>query len=1111
MSDALTAFRPSRQGMEPASVPVRRFVRWSGVIVGVQCALRGIVRSFPFVMLGLVTLGILDHWLNLPPLLRQGAWIFLVAGGLLLFASGFWPTSLFTLRSRSECLSRRAGAAEGRVPRLRSDDLKIAFELAQSPDRPGTSAELVQQYLVRMTEGLRNSSLMWCFPGWRWKAGISFLIGSLIIAAAAGAMLPTDALWGQRLIFPFVSSDWEKYLKIEPGNAEVPAGESFDIKITLKAPSASKPVLYLRVQGKWESFEPAQETAGTRVYRLKGILEPLQYRVRWNDEWSRKFTMLPIIPLRLETLKISIKPPDYVRKPSLSQSSPEISGLPGSEVTLEATASGDIRSARISFSDGRVRPADQVMNSRQASFHFLLDKSVSYSIQWEQAPGVWAGPPEKYPIRVIEDQPPTVTLLSPDQDLTVGEREKIPLTFSAKDDFGVAQVDLVWRVSDKRKGRRRIRVFDPPADSALETFSWNLGAERFQPGDVIIYQIEAFDGNRVTGPGSAMTPSRQIEIASFEKEHQKIEAALDEWRSQALNLLAQVNTVQGKVKSDKPDWSTSSAQFTEDSQSSKNLEASLKRILGMMENDPMADYKVWTEHKAMAQNLSALNQGTFPETQAALETQNQAAANSGLQEISAELERMTALSDELKKEQRARDLTEEGNDLERVGEELADQLSKASEADPKLMSEIKSLVSQAEQFLQQMAQSLRDMPQELPEDFVNQQALKEMNFGQAQDLLKEINEDLKNGRFKDALQKAQAFLRMAKAMSQKLGKAHDSFEKDKSVSDLEKKIEESEQQLEQIAERQRTVLARTQKLDSKRLEKLMSAEKDLLAALAKRQRAVLQSAQDLLSRSARPDPRIEEALGFEMPAMEAVGSEFEAKRIEHSLEWLTVIDLRFRSVEAELAKSTVPVAGLAPFKAMGAEERSILSELKEPPQENLSRSSEDAAAFGDLQKSQDELAHDTDRLRQQIQTLSRRTASLGVSLSQSLSKAGADMGKASGELGGYRSQPAEQFEESALAHLHEADQGLQGAQGEISDMAAEEQGFGGGGQGGVRIIRRGASGGRSSFNLNRVKIPTSEDYRPPKEFREELLESLKEKYPKTYEKIIQDYYKRLAE
>jgi hypothetical protein len=44
-----------------------------------------------------------------------------------------------------------------------------------------------------------------------------------------------------------------------------------------------------------------------------------------------------------------------------------------------------------------------------------------------------------------------------------------------------------------------------------------------------------------------------------------------------------------------------------------------------------------------------------------------------------------------------------------------------------------------------------------------------------------------------------------------------------------------------------------------------------------------------------------------------------------------------------------------------------------------------------------------------------------------------------------------------------------------------------------------------------VSIPSPELYRPPKEFREEIIEAMKEKFPKLYEDIIKKYYKNLIQ
>jgi len=71
---------------------------------------------------------------------------------------------------------------------------------------------------------------------------------------------------------------------------------------------------------------------------------------------------------------------------------------------------------------------------------------------------------------VVEDQPPTLTLLSPDRDLVVGEKEKVPLTYDAKDDFGVTEVELVWERRDKKPNRDGLPLTLRPRKGSSATY-----------------------------------------------------------------------------------------------------------------------------------------------------------------------------------------------------------------------------------------------------------------------------------------------------------------------------------------------------------------------------------------------------------------------------------------------------------------------------------------------------------------------------------------------------------------------------------------------------------------------------------------------------------------
>jgi len=55
------------------------------------------------------------------------------------------------------------------------------------------------------------------------------------------------------------------------------------------------------------------------------------------------------------------------------------------------------------------------------------------------------------------------------------------------------------------------------------------------------------------------------------------------------------------------------------------------------------------------------------------------------------------------------------------------------------------------------------------------------------------------------------------------------------------------------------------------------------------------------------------------------------------------------------------------------------------------------------------------------------------------------------------------------------------------------------------------SGGRRGTDVRSFLIPGRQDHRVPKVFREEIIKSLHDGYPRQYEGRIKDYYQRIAE
>ena len=95
--------------------------------------------------------------------------------------------------------------------------------------------------------------------------------------------------------------------------------------------------------------------------------------------------------------------------------------------------------------------------------------------------------------------------------------------------------------------------------------------------------------------------------------------------------------------------------------------------------------------------------------------------------------------------------------------------------------------------------------------------------------------------------------------------------------------------------------------------------------------------------------------------------------------------------------------------------------------------------------------------------------------------------------------------EAALAILQ---QGGQDADSAASAAGSAGSAMGGGSPGGMSI--RAAPRGRSGSALGRVRLPSADEYRPPRELREELERSLREPRPAADDSSVKEYFKRLT-
>ena len=176
-------------------------------------------------------------------------------------------------------------------------------------------------------------------------------------------------------------------------------------------------------------------------------------------------------------------------------------------------------------------------------------------------------------------------------------------------------------------------------------------------------------------------------------------------------------------------------------------------------------------------------------------------------------------------------------------------------------------------------------------------------------------------------------------------------------------------------------------------------------------------------------------------------------------------------------------------------------------QHRASLTQEDQEAMQQYAQKQKELQEEAEELKEEADKLSRHNPFMDEMADNHLDMASKSMGGAKEKLSKQDAQGAVVDERESLYRLAEAKKGMEKAKERI------EQGMMGEG---IPMPMPGpfrGKGGEGQFGASteKVEIPSEEAYKVPKEFRQDILDALKEGLPEKYKDLNKDYYQRLVD
>jgi len=905
-------------------------------------------------------------------------------------------------------------------------------------------------------------------------------------------------------------------IDVEPKNLRVVRGARVRIQARTSGAVAESLALMVTADKAVAGQQPEEKLAmenlgggqfGLTIPRLE---KSLRYRAVSGDYSSPVYLALAVDPPEIADVQITLFPPAYAGLPALSSAGGNIEGLKGSTLRLDATATKDIVKGELILDDGKKLPLK--IEGRKLQANLVLFQSQRYRIVVDDAFG-FQNSPIAYDLRAKPDGFPTIDLLAPTEDMEVNGDEILPLEYSARDDFGIGEINLVAKVGE-REEKFRLEKDDARRLILRGQFKWDLGKLALREGEEAIFHLQALDNDTISGPKLGASKSVRLRLKNLKAEHRQVAQMIQDLNDRMIDALG--DHLEAPLPGDK------NAPMANDHQKlEKTLADALKRteeVIQRTEKDRMSDFATWSDLDALKRNLEFTKDELLQRQQQAKTAEEQLRARD---EISSELERMSMLSEDIGKRLKAQEVASTAQDLARGQERLMDALDKLQSGDKNLDAIMKQL-SELAKTLASLQQALSQMAQQMPDDFMNAEAMRSLGFNEMFSALDEIRKKLMAGDLEGARQLArELFNQMASMVASLQNSQRQSMAS--SMGRMQGEMQRSNSELQQIAREQQEILLGTEGVNKSALSERDNVLKEKLDRfLEKALKELGQLTQVFPDREGGDDdPEVTKKL--DETTMNQLVKNLIAKLLAKDFPGYGEGDKLARN---ELAK---PRTTAQEPKAQSAENtlkdlKAELDALMGEPGRALSDA--DKGTVRELGQRQSALKERTEELHEKLDSLFQLFPNLDPKILQGIKEAGNSMGSASDRLGQLDSPGAVPPERSALERLSQSQQQMQSAmqqmaqRGQLGNMPV------------TRLFRQGrfmpggmlvplpgmpqfpqfdVEGGITGLETERFRLPGKEDYKAPRNFREEILESLKQGIPPQMKDQIERYFKNLSE
>ena len=411
----------------------------------------GLTRACAVLLTAMLVMMALD-WLANP---RESPWRWLMTLSALACGVAALLLGCLIPLLRSRSLDSIAAQVDRTHPSLR-ERCQTTAEFAQCQDRPeirGSEGMIrkVAQETAAMSGTVVPAAVV---------SNYSLVRAGKFFGAAAAALalffivdFPRARVLCERFFEPGADITLTR-LQATTGDLVVGKGENVTLEFTAtgKAPNSAKLFLH-PVAGRDEVvvLDKAKEStavASKFVYAANSVTASFDYSARSGDGQTASHHVTVLERPALAQVQFRIEAPAYSRLPVVNEKSlpRQVRALEGSKLEIRFLPDQELAGLELKFSDGSIQRLEKSAD-HSYSFSTVLSNSFAFEPVLTNLRHLDNQSRPDCQIVVYQDQPPTVNVTSPSEEITARPDDKIQIEFEARDDFGLARADLVVSIT----------------------------------------------------------------------------------------------------------------------------------------------------------------------------------------------------------------------------------------------------------------------------------------------------------------------------------------------------------------------------------------------------------------------------------------------------------------------------------------------------------------------------------------------------------------------------------------------------------------------------------------------------------------------------------------